>query len=132
MMTGKKSEETQLLWYIRPGTAGNKNIRQCFTVLIQYCAVFLDLHEKRKKSILTLFLVWVCPMRIRALEEMIERQKLIRMTDLSDRIYLQENQRTKKKVVVTDFYYNWGQEYVVCGVTYSSKMLLIPTHCESK
>lgn len=38
----------------------------------------------------TLFQVWVCPMRIRALEEMMERQKLMRMTERSDRMYLQQ------------------------------------------
>lgn len=38
----------------------------------------------------TLFQVWVCPMRIRALDEMMERQKLMRMTERSDRMYLQQ------------------------------------------
>lgn len=38
----------------------------------------------------TLFQVCVCPMRIRALEEMMERQKLMRMTERSDRMYLQQ------------------------------------------
>lgn len=43
--------------------------------------LFLDLF-------FTLFLVCVWPMRIRALEEMMERQKLMRMTERSDRMYL--------------------------------------------
>lgn len=38
----------------------------------------------------TLFRVWVCPIRMRALEEMMDRQKLIRMTERSERIYLQQ------------------------------------------
>lgn len=42
---------------------------------------------------LTLFRVCVCPMRIRALEEMMERQKLMRITERSERMYLQENDR---------------------------------------
>lgn len=45
--------------------------------------------------VLTLFRVCVCPMRIRALEDMMDRQKLMRMTERSDRMYLQEN-NTKK------------------------------------
>ena len=32
--------------------------------------------------------VWVCPMRMSALEEMMDRQKLMRMTDRSERMYL--------------------------------------------
>lgn len=36
----------------------------------------------------TLLRVWVCPMRMRALEEMMDRQKLMRMTDRSERMYL--------------------------------------------
>lgn len=40
----------------------------------------------------TLFRVWVCPIRMRALEEMMERQKLIRMTERSERMYLQKEQ----------------------------------------
>lgn len=39
---------------------------------------------------LTLLRVWVCPMRMRALEEMMDRQKLMRMTDRSERMYLWE------------------------------------------
>lgn len=42
---------------------------------------------------LTLFRVWVCPMRMRALEEMMERQKLMRMTERSERMYLQQEKR---------------------------------------
>lgn len=42
---------------------------------------------------LTLFRVWVCPMRMRALEEMMERQKLMRMTERSERMYLQQKKR---------------------------------------
>lgn len=41
-------------------------------------------------------------MRIRALEEMMERQKLMRMTERSDRMYLQEKDRKQiehKRVV---------------------------------
>lgn len=38
----------------------------------------------------TLLRVWVCPMRMRALEEMMEKQKLMRMTDRSERMYLRE------------------------------------------
>lgn len=41
----------------------------------------------------TLFLVCVCPIRIRALEDTMERQKLIRMTERSERIYLQEGNK---------------------------------------
>lgn len=32
--------------------------------------------------------VWVCPMRMSALEEMMDRQKLMRMTERSERMYL--------------------------------------------
>lgn len=39
----------------------------------------------------TLLRVWVCPMRMRALEEMMDRQKLMRMTDRSERMYLWES-----------------------------------------
>lgn len=42
-------------------------------------------------QIFTLFQVWVCPMRMRALEEMMDKQKLMRMTERSDRMYLQQN-----------------------------------------
>lgn len=38
----------------------------------------------------TLLRVWVCPMRMRALEEMMEKQKLMRITDRSERMYLRE------------------------------------------
>lgn len=37
-----------------------------------------------------MFQVWVCPIRIRALDEMMDRQKLMRMTERSDRMYLQK------------------------------------------
>lgn len=36
-------------------------------------------------------------MRIRALEEMMERHKLMRITERSDRMYLQENDRKQIK-----------------------------------
>lgn len=36
----------------------------------------------------TLLCVWVCPTRIRIFDEMIDRQKLIRIIDLSDLMYL--------------------------------------------
>lgn len=36
----------------------------------------------------TLLRVWVCPIRMRALEEMMDRQKLMRITDRSERMYL--------------------------------------------
>lgn len=42
---------------------------------------------------LTLFRVCVCPIRMRALDEMIDRQKLMRMTERSDRMYLQEGSK---------------------------------------
>lgn len=32
--------------------------------------------------------VWVCPMRMSALEEMMDKQKLMRMTERSERMYL--------------------------------------------
>lgn len=48
---------------------------------------------------LTLFRVCVCPIRMRALDEMIERQKLMRITERSDRMYLQENDRTQNSRV---------------------------------
>lgn len=37
-------------------------------------------------------------MRMRALEEMMERQKLMRMTERSDRMYLQGNDRGEKRL----------------------------------
>lgn len=40
------------------------------------------------KRLPTLLRVWVCPMRMRALEEIMDRQKLMRMTDRSERMYL--------------------------------------------
>lgn len=43
---------------------------------------------KRLEDCLTLLRAWVCPTRMRALEHMIERQKLIRMTERSERMYL--------------------------------------------
>lgn len=50
---------------------------------------------------LTLFRVWVCPIRMRALEEMMDRQKLIRMTERSERIYLQQEKRRREIHPVT-------------------------------
>lgn len=48
---------------------------------------------------LTLFRVCVCPIRMRAFEEMIDRQKLMRMTERSDRMYLQEGSATQNRAV---------------------------------
>ena len=53
--------------------------------------------------VLTLFRVCVCPMRIRALEDMMERQKLMSMTERSDRMYLQENQTQERTLTRTEF-----------------------------
>lgn len=50
-------------------------------------------NKQSLSSSLTLFLVWVCPIRMRALEEMMERQKLMRMTERSERMYLQQEKR---------------------------------------
>lgn len=47
-------------------------------------------------GLFTLFRVCVCPMRMRALEEMMERQKLMRMTERSDRMYLQGDERKQR------------------------------------
>lgn len=44
-----------------------------------------------KIEIFTALCVCVCPTSIRMLEQMIERQKLIRMIDLSDLMYLKRN-----------------------------------------
>ena len=41
---------------------------------------------------LTAFCVCVCPTRIRILEQTMDRQKLIRMIDRSDRIYLEDRE----------------------------------------
>lgn len=41
----------------------------------------------------TLFRVWVCPISMSALEEMMDRQKLMRMTERSERMYLKKNTR---------------------------------------
>lgn len=49
----------------------------------------------------TLFRVWVWPIRMRALEEMMDRQKLIRMTERSERIYLQQEKTRRGIHLVT-------------------------------
>jgi len=47
--------------------------------------------DRDKIEILTALCVCVCPTSIKMLEQMIERQKLIRMIDLSDLMYLKRN-----------------------------------------
>lgn len=51
--------------------------------------------------LLTLFQVWVCPMRMRALDEMMDRQKLMRMTERSERMYLQHKRISEKSKLAT-------------------------------
>lgn len=51
--------------------------------------------------LLTLFQVWVCPMRMRALDEMMDRQKLMRMTERSERMYLQHKWISEKSKLAT-------------------------------
>lgn len=46
----------------------------------------LGVHRRAEPP--ALLRVWVCPMRMRALEEMMDKQKLMRMTDRSERMYL--------------------------------------------
>lgn len=70
----------------------------CITVVIKYRAKANGQNTLDLVWVLTLFRVCVCPMRIRALEEMMERQKLMRMTERSDRMYLQENATDLKKI----------------------------------
>lgn len=82
MRTGRRNEGRLRSGCIRPETRQRDMTR--WTHLLDYCSVTF---------LLTLFLVWVCPMRIRALEEMMERQKLIRMTERSERMYLQEEEK---------------------------------------
>lgn len=64
---------------------------------------------------LTLFHVWVCPMRIRALDEMMERQKLMRMTDRSDRMYLQED-HSYHLVLYTSVHQSSSSRSISCTV----------------
>lgn len=71
-------------------------------VLSEWVISVLKLRGKANKQTktnlsLTLFLVWVCPIRMRALEEMMDRQKLIRMTERSERMYLQQGKRRRRR-----------------------------------
>lgn len=43
----------------------------------------------REERVGTLLRAWVCPTRMRALEQIMERQKLMRMTERSERMYLE-------------------------------------------
>lgn len=64
-------------------------------------------------------------MRIRALEEMMERQKLMRITERSDRMYLQENDRKQIKknfvlftnpLVMYVAQQTYGQDHTLCMI----------------
>lgn len=67
-----------------------------FNLIWQYPS---EIHYRQIKvdkiEIFTALCVCVCPTSIRMLEQMIERQKLIRMIDLSDLMYLKKNGLSK-------------------------------------
>lgn len=99
MRIRRRNEEMLRSGCIRPETTGrdrdNKIAGSCVVILANCITVQCTTQVLR--WFLTLFRVCVCPIRIRALEEMMERQKFMRITERSDRMYLEENSRKQIK-----------------------------------
>ena len=61
----------------------------CVCVCVRACACVCP--------VLTLLSVWDCPTSIKMLEARMERQKLTKMIDLSERIYLRDKEKDMQK-----------------------------------